>query len=121
MERVNNTPAAQLGKEVNRQDEVEKRRTNPVGRQAIPLDLEAWVNGAPLTDDDLKGKVVLLDFRAVWCGRCIATFPRLREWNAKYAGKGLVKVGLTRYHNYDWDEKDDKATRSNAKVAPEKE
>ena len=64
---------------------------------------------------------MLLDFWAVWCGPCIATFPHLREWNEKYAGKGLVMIGLTDYYNFDWDEKAGKATHSRDKVAPEKE
>jgi len=96
-------------------------RTNLVGQKAAPLEVQAWVNGSPVTDDDLKGKVVLLDFWAVWCGPCIATFPHLREWNEKYAGKGLVMIGLTDYDNFDWDEQAGKATRSTEEVAPEQE
>jgi thiol-disulfide isomerase/thioredoxin len=92
-----------------------------IGKKAAPLDIETWVNGSPVTDEDLKGKVVLLDFWAVWCGPCIATFPHLREWNEKYADKGLVIIGMTRYYNFDWDEKADKAIPSKEKVAPEKE
>lgn len=93
-----------------------------IGKDASSLDVEAWVNGSPLTDADLKGKVVLLDFWAVWCGPCIATFPHLREWNEKYSDKGLVMIGLTRYYKYEWDEKTNKAVR-NAKgeVTPEAE
>ena len=64
---------------------------------------------------------MLLDFWAVWCGPCIASFPDLREWNEKYADKGLVMIGLTSYYNYDWDAKTDKATRTEAKVPAEKE
>jgi thiol-disulfide isomerase/thioredoxin len=92
-----------------------------VGRKAAPLEVEAWVNGSPVTDDELKGKVVLLDFWAVWCGPCIATFPHLREWNEKYADKGLVMIGLTNYYNFHWDEKADKAAHSEEKVPPEQE
>ncbi len=92
-----------------------------VGADAAPLDVEAWVNGSPLTESDLKGKVVLLDFWAVWCGPCIATFPHLREWNEKYADKGLVMIGLTRYYNYTWNDETGRASRSSEKVTPEDE
>ncbi len=83
-----------------------------IGQDAAPLAVEAWVNGKPLTDADLKGKVVLLDFWAVWCGPCIATFPHLREWQEKYADKGLVIIGLTGYYNFKWDEDKKRATNA---------
>ncbi len=89
-----------------------------VGKDAAALDVEAWVNGSPLTDADLKGKVVLLDFWAVWCGPCIATFPHLREWQEKYSDKGLVIVGLTRYYNFMWDEAAGRAVQANSQQSP---
>lgn len=95
-----------------------------VGKDAESLEagkIEAWVNGAPLTDADLKGKVVLLDFWAVWCGPCIATFPHLKEWNEKYADKGLVMIGLTNYYNFKWDDDKGRASRSQEKVSAEDE
>jgi thiol-disulfide isomerase/thioredoxin len=100
-----------------------KRLAALVGKEATPLEAEAWVNGDPLSSADLKGKVVLLDFWAVWCGPCIATFPHLREWQEKYADKGLVIVGLTRYYNFTWDESAGRPTRApgEEKVTPEKE
>lgn len=66
---------------------------------------------------------VLLDFWAVWCGPCIAAFPHLREWQEKYADKGLVIVGLTNYYNFTWDDAAGRATRAQGeeKVPPEKE
>jgi thiol-disulfide isomerase/thioredoxin len=100
-----------------------KRLAALVGKDATPLEVEAWVNGTPLTEADLKGKVVLLDFWAVWCGPCIATFPHLREWQEKYADKGLVVVGLTNYYNFTWDDAAGRPARAQGqeKVAPEKE
>lgn len=93
----------QLLTAMSRQIESSKAHLEMVGKPATELDVAAWVNGASLTDDDLKGKVVLLDFWAVWCGPCIATFPHLREWQDKYSNKGLVIIGMTNYYQYDFD------------------
>jgi thiol-disulfide isomerase/thioredoxin len=101
--------------------EAGKKLTKMIGKDAASLKVEAWVNGSPLTDADLKGKVVFLDFWAVWCGPCIATFPHLKEWNEKYADKGLVIIGLTNYYNFTWDDEEKKATRATEKVTPAEE
>ena len=71
----------------------------------MPLPDLDWVNGSAMTDEDLKGKVVLLDFWAVWCGPCIATIPHLRDWHENYSDKGLEVIGVTSYYKrYDWQD-----------------
>jgi hypothetical protein len=69
-----------------------------------------------LPDGHLKGKVVVLDLWAVWCGLCIATFPPPPS-GREVSGKGLVMIGLTAYDNFDRDEKADEASSSDTKVA----
>ena len=93
-----------LANQMKARIETGKKHQALVGQDAAPLEVDAWVNGEALTDAELKGKVVLLDFWAVWCGPCIATFPHLREWHEKYSDKGLVIIGLTNYYSYGWDE-----------------
>jgi len=43
---------------------------------------------------ELKGKVVLLDFWASWCGPCKESFPVMEELHKKYADKGLVILAV---------------------------
>lgn len=96
---------------LQRSIDVAKAHAELIGKEAFPLTAEAWVNGTPLTPADLEGKVVLLDFWAVWCGPCIATFPHLRQWREEYADKGLVIIGVTRYYQYGWNEEMHRAQR----------
>ena len=56
--------------------------------------IEKWINSEPLKIEQLKGKVVLVDFWTYTCINCIRTLPYLKEWDKKYSDKGLVIVGV---------------------------
>jgi thiol-disulfide isomerase/thioredoxin len=58
------------------------------------MDVSGYINTSPITLKDLKGKVVLVDFWTYSCINCIRTLPYLVDWNAKYADKGLVIIGV---------------------------
>lgn len=73
------------------------------------VDLDRWFPGAPQTFAGLRGKVVLLDFWAMWCAPCIGAFPALTEWQENYKKDGFVIVGLTRYYDRVQTEKVDNA------------
>ncbi|MCH7736865.1 MAG: redoxin domain-containing protein [Chloroflexi bacterium] len=53
-----------------------------------------WINSRPLTMEELRGRVVLVDFWTYTCVNCIRTMPYLKDWHAKYASHGLVIVGV---------------------------
>ncbi|CUI05707.1 thioredoxin family protein [Massilia antarctica] len=53
-----------------------------------------WLNSAPLTPAQLRGKVVLVDFWTYSCINCIRTMPYVRAWHDKYRGQGLAVVGV---------------------------
>ena len=48
----------------------------------------------PLDVDAYRGKVVVIDFWASWCVPCRRSFPWLNAMHAKYAGDGLVIIGV---------------------------
>jgi uncharacterized protein (TIGR03067 family) len=63
-------------------------------RPAPELDgVVAW-KGTPVRFNDLKGKVVLLDFWGYWCNPCVQQMPVLIELHEKFANRGLVIIGV---------------------------
>jgi cytochrome c biogenesis protein CcdA/thiol-disulfide isomerase/thioredoxin len=53
-----------------------------------------WLNSPPLTNEQLRGKVVLVDFWTYSCINCIRTIPYIRAWAEKYKDQGLVVIGV---------------------------
>lgn len=56
--------------------------------------IDTWLNSAPLNLQQLRGKVVLVDFWTYTCINCIRTRPHVKLWHDKYKDKGLVVVGV---------------------------
>ena len=62
-------------------------------RAAPSFDLPA-LDGGRATLANFKGKVVVLDFWATWCGPCIAELPEYRKFVEKNAARGVEVVGV---------------------------
>ena len=53
------------------------------------------MNGANVNLADYKGKVILLNFWATWCGPCQAEIPELVKTYAEYKDQGVVVLGVS--------------------------
>ncbi|GAB3370204.1 thioredoxin family protein [Lysobacter rhizosphaerae] len=53
-----------------------------------------WINSAPLTLQQLRGKVVLVEFWTYDCINCIHVLPHMKQLHERYAAQGLVVVGV---------------------------
>jgi thiol-disulfide isomerase/thioredoxin len=63
------------------------------GKPMPALDLTGWINGQ-VKPEQMKGKVVVVDFYATWCRPCMEAIPHNNELLKKYQDKGLVLVGV---------------------------
>lgn len=80
-----------------------------------------WIHGDPRPLSGLRGHVVLIDFWAVWCGPCLATFPQLRAFHEEFHDKGLEIVGVTRRFGYVWDGTRNRAVKGEGEPSLEAE
>lgn len=79
-------------------------REKIVGRPMPEISLTDWRNTEGIKLEDLKGKVVVLDFWGTFCAPCIAAFPKNDSLYAKYKSQGVEFLGICtneRQENYD--------------------
>ena len=77
-------------------------RTNAMGQLILPVEgtlppldgLGPWFNGPPLASDQLKGKVVVIDFWTYSCINCLRSIPFVKAWDERYRDDGLVVIGV---------------------------
>jgi peroxiredoxin len=68
----------------------------PAGAKKANLDFTIEdMNGQKVKLASYKGKVILLDFWATWCGPCKAEIPNFVELQQQYGGQGLSVLGLS--------------------------
>lgn len=85
---VENHP--QLSKELQKL----RGKTEIQGKAPEFAGIAGWINTPPLTMEQLKGKVVLIDFWTYSCINCLRTIPYLKNWDEAYKNKGLVIIGV---------------------------
>jgi thiol-disulfide isomerase/thioredoxin len=77
-------------------------RTNAMGELVLPVEgtlpaldgLGPWFNTGPLTREQLKGKVVVIDFWTYSCINCLRSIPYVKSWDERYRKDGLVVIGV---------------------------
>jgi thiol-disulfide isomerase/thioredoxin len=61
---------------------------------APPLAHGDWINSKPLKLEDLRGRVVLVEFWTFGCINCRNTLPFVKSWHDRYREKGLTVIGV---------------------------
>lgn len=62
--------------------------------QAPALSEGIWINSEPLKIEDMRGRVVLVDFWTFGCYNCRNTLPALKRWDVRYRERGLTIIGV---------------------------
>lgn len=64
------------------------------GKVRAPEIGRVWLNSAPLSFRQLRGRTVLVDFWDYTCVNCIRTLPYVQAWHERYRDKGLTVIGV---------------------------
>ncbi|MBO8152986.1 MAG: TlpA family protein disulfide reductase [Candidatus Marinimicrobia bacterium] len=74
------------------------KKLNLIGTTAPPLEAKYWLNSPALNVNKLRGKILIIDFFAPWCGPCRAVIPHLVKLHDKYKTKDIIIIGYTRLY-----------------------
>ena len=75
--------------------ELSRRRVDGIGKP-FELAFQDVTNGKAISlQEDLRGKVVVIDFWATWCGPCVAETPKMKGLYAKYRDEGVEFIGVS--------------------------
>jgi thiol-disulfide isomerase/thioredoxin len=108
--------------DVNKVEAKRKGATELEGKPAPAFKADYALNGKVTSLANLKGKVVILDFWAMWCPYCIQSFKQTKELHAKFKDKDVEFVGVTSYfENYAFDKKAGKLVGIPGKMTPTQE
>lgn len=103
-------------------DEATKRyvtlRKELIGKPAPDIDSKTWIGGEAKSLSSLKGKIVLVDFWATWCGPCRAVMPAINEMYKTHHAAGLEVIGVTRFYDYGYEAADKSQMQSGGKSIP---
>ena len=73
---------------------ISSETTSLIGMKAPEIQPGKWINTCPLQINNLRGKIVLVEFWTFGCYNCRNTVPYLKAWNKQFSGDSLVIIGV---------------------------
>jgi thiol-disulfide isomerase/thioredoxin len=92
-EKIDSLPSEELKSELKSNCEKFWKRVSIVGSELDFSEL-AELDGKPFSIESYKGKVVVLDFWATWCGPCLEEIPNLKSMLEKRQSEGVEIIGI---------------------------
>lgn len=82
---------------------VAQRRANVTDLKGKPMPefTTTSLTGQTVTKNSLRGKVVVMDFWATWCGPCKAASPKVQKMHEEWKSKGVVVMGMNTFERND--------------------